>query len=103
MTLGPVGTCAHAPIATPAAITSAARRTVTIIRLLACPLDVSADLLPTGPPLSLTPCASGWLDPAPILLVQEVEGERFASLDGGVEVGRDCDQPEADGTLPDRP
>src|SRR5207253_6764694 len=36
MTLGPVGTCAHAAIATPAAITSVARRT-TIIRPLAWP------------------------------------------------------------------
>src|SRR5205823_10427588 len=43
------------------------------------------------------------LDPAAILLVEEVEGERFAPLDGGVEIDRDGDQPEADGTLPDRP
>ena len=43
VTLGPVGTCAHAAIATPAAITSVARRT-TIIRPLAWPPDVSVDL-----------------------------------------------------------
>src|SRR5262249_50972433 len=40
------------------------------------------------------------LNPGVVLLVQQIERQRFAALDGVIEVHRDGDEAEADGAFP---